>query len=229
MSDAPRAASVLAVETAQVFAASRTSLEALAAREATIGRALGSFCHHRMVSNLMRLSTILSAVEPAKRAELIARFNTQTFEAGDVLVREGEEAGCLFLIASGGVEVRGSEEDGDRVVLAHLGPGDVVGEISLVLRRPATADVVAVHTTVALGLTVISFRKRSGSTRACSRSSTRSPHVARKRHAVWSLSKRSTFPTSCCFELAIALSSCAFAEPVNDGTAACNTPQRTRV
>jgi cAMP-dependent protein kinase regulator len=33
----------------------------------------------------------------------------------------------------------------------------VVGEISLVLRRPATADVVAVHTTVALELTRDAF------------------------------------------------------------------------
>jgi CRP-like cAMP-binding protein len=48
--------------------------------------------------------------------------------------------------------------DGDRVVLAQLGPGDVVGEISLVLRRPATADVVAAHTTVALALTQERFQ-----------------------------------------------------------------------
>ena len=65
----------------------------------------------------------------------------------------------MFLIASGGVEVRRIDSDGDRVVLAHLGPGDVVGEISLVLRRPATADVVAVHTTVALELTRDQFQE----------------------------------------------------------------------
>ena len=44
------------------------------------------------------------------------------------------------------------DADGDRLQLAALGPGDVVGEISLVLRRPATADVVAAHPTVALHL-----------------------------------------------------------------------------
>jgi CRP-like cAMP-binding protein len=48
--------------------------------------------------------------------------------------------------------VRSKDTDGDRVVLAELGPGEVVGEISLVLRRPANADVVALHPTVALGL-----------------------------------------------------------------------------
>jgi CRP-like cAMP-binding protein len=78
---------------------------------------------------------------------------------GAVLVRHGEQAGKLFLIASGGVEVRGTDIEGDRVVLAQLGPGDVVGEISLVLRRPATADVVAVHTTVALELTHEQFEE----------------------------------------------------------------------
>jgi CRP-like cAMP-binding protein len=110
-----------------------------------------------MVANLIRHSRILSAVEPAKRHELVSRFATQTFQPDDVLVRQGEDAGSLFLIATGGVEVRSVDADGDRVVLAQPGPGDVVGEISLVLRRPATADVVAVHTTVALELTRDAF------------------------------------------------------------------------
>ena len=151
--NAPRAASVVAVEPAQVLAAARNNLEALAQKDPTIARELGQFCNQRMVSNLIRHSRILSAVEPQKRPELMARFKSQTFQPGDVLVRQGEEAGCLFLIASGGVEVRSMDADGDRVILAQTGPGEVVGEISLVLRRPATADVVAVHTTVALELT----------------------------------------------------------------------------
>jgi CRP-like cAMP-binding protein len=153
VSQAPRAASVVAVEAAQVLVAKRSQLEALAQRDPTIARELGSFCHQRMVANLIRHSHILSAVEPSKRHELVARFATQTFQPGAVLVRQGEDAGSLFLIATGGVEVRSTDADGDRVVLAQPGPGDVVGEISLVLRRPATADVVAVHTTVALELT----------------------------------------------------------------------------
>jgi CRP-like cAMP-binding protein len=78
---------------------------------------------------------------------------------GEVLLRQGEEGGSLFLIASGLVEIRSTDADGDRVVLAQSGPGDVVGEISLVLRRPATADVVAVHSTVALELTLAEFHE----------------------------------------------------------------------
>jgi CRP-like cAMP-binding protein len=153
VSSAPRAASVLAVEPTLLLVAPRAGLEQLAKRDPTIGRELGQFCQARMLTNLLRHSRILSAVEPTKRSELIARFSAQTFQPGDVLVRQGEEHGSLFLIASGGVEVRSTDDDGDRVVLAQPGPGDVVGEISLVLRRPAVADVVAVHATVALELT----------------------------------------------------------------------------
>jgi len=69
-----------------------------------------------------------------------------------VVLRKGEEAAGLLLIATGGVLVSSQDSEGDRIVLAELGPGDVVGEISLVLRKPASADVVAEHPTVALEL-----------------------------------------------------------------------------
>lgn len=159
VSNAPRAASVVAVEPAQVFAIPRQAIEALSAKDPSIGRALSDFCNQRMIANLLRHSSILSAVEPDRRAELIGHFTPKHFQMGAVMVRQGEETGRLFLIASGEVEVRGTDAEGDKVVLAQLGPGDVVGEISLVLRRPATADVVAVHATVALELTSERFQE----------------------------------------------------------------------
>jgi cAMP-dependent protein kinase regulator len=159
VSGAPRAASAVAVEPVQALCIARSALEDLARQDAAIGRELGMFCYSRMIANLMRHSAILSAVEASKRAELVARFNTEQFAPGDVLVHQGSEGDRLFLIASGGVQVRGKDADGDRVVLAELGPGNVVGEISLVLRRPANADVVAVHATVALSLSREQFHE----------------------------------------------------------------------
>jgi len=158
VSDAPRAASVVAVEPCQLLVMSRAELEGLARREPAIGRQLGEFCRGRMVSNLIRHSAILQAVEPEERGEIVARFTTRTFEPGEALVKQGEETPGLFLIASGVVEVSSADAEGDRLVLAQLGPGDVVGEISLVLRRPANADVVATHPTVALELTREGFQ-----------------------------------------------------------------------
>ena len=44
------------------------------------------------------------------------------------------------------------EEGGEPFVIATLGVGETVGEVALVLRRKANADVVAVHPTVTLHL-----------------------------------------------------------------------------
>jgi CRP-like cAMP-binding protein len=157
VSQAPRAASVVSVEPAQVLAIGRAQLELLAHEDAAIARELGEFCNRRMLTNLVRHSRILSAVAPSQRHELISRFSTRSFAPGELLLSHGEEGGRLFLVASGLVEVRSPDASGDAVVLAQLGAGEVVGEISLVLRRPATADVAAVHRTVALELTWTDF------------------------------------------------------------------------
>ncbi|HJL19548.1 MAG TPA: cyclic nucleotide-binding domain-containing protein [Sandaracinaceae bacterium LLY-WYZ-13_1] len=152
VSEAPRAASVVALEAVQLLCASRDDLEDLAERTPQIGQSLSSFCRARMLSNLVRHSAILRAVDAPERAALMDRFETRSFKRGERLVTHDEETEGLFLLASGAVEVVGRDADGDELRVAELGPGDVVGEISLVLRRPATADVLATHPTVALEL-----------------------------------------------------------------------------
>jgi cAMP-dependent protein kinase regulator len=159
VSRAPRGASVVAVEPVQVLVMARDDLEQLAQQEMAIARELGRFCHGRLVSNLVRHSSILSAVHPARREELVTGFQARSFEPGDVVVKQGQEAAGLFIIASGAVQVSSEDADGESVVLAELGPGEVVGEIGLVLRRPATADVVALHPTVALELSSERFHE----------------------------------------------------------------------
>lgn len=153
VSDAPRAAAVLAQEPTELLVISRADLETLAADEPAIGKELGDFCRARMIANLIRHSAILRAVPPGDREALMARFTARTFRAGETLVAEGDESEGLFLIASGSVRVTKPDADGEPLILAELGAGDVVGEIGVVLRRPATASVRAVHPTVAMELT----------------------------------------------------------------------------
>jgi CRP-like cAMP-binding protein len=60
-----------------------------------------------------------------------------TVNAGDVLIHEGTHPGCLFILASGAVTI---ERDG--VTFARIdAPGSIFGEMSAVLRKPATATV----------------------------------------------------------------------------------------
>ena len=100
----------------------------------------------------MRHSAILSGISADKRRELVGRFEPRTFARGERLVQQGQAPSSLYLLASGTVQVRSRDAAGEQTVLAELGPGDVVGEISLVLRRPASADVVALSAVLALAL-----------------------------------------------------------------------------
>jgi CRP-like cAMP-binding protein len=159
VSRAPRAASVVATRPSLVLAAPVEALEAVAARAPEVGEQLATFCRERMLQNLLRTSPLLSAVAPEERGGLVARFETRTFEAGEHLIRKGAQATGLHLIASGKVEVSTNDEAGERLQIATLGPGDVVGEVAMVLRRPHNADVIAVHPSVTLHLSGGAFQE----------------------------------------------------------------------
>jgi CRP-like cAMP-binding protein len=105
-----------------------------------------------MQANLARHARVLSGLSVAARSELLAELPMRLFERGEPLIQRDQEAERIFLLASGGVSVS-VPEGSDRLVLASLGPGDVVGEISMILRKPASADVIASYPTVAYEIT----------------------------------------------------------------------------
>jgi CRP-like cAMP-binding protein len=151
LSRAPRAASVIATRPSILLVAKREALDAVAERRPEVGVELAAHCRRRMVANLARTSPVLVSVPAQERAKLVERFETRIFEKGDRLVAEGQEAQGLHLIASGEVAVV-AHEGGEPVVLATLPAGETVGEVALVLRRKANADVTAVHPTVTMFL-----------------------------------------------------------------------------
>jgi len=65
----------------------------------------------------------------------------------------------VHLIASGEVEVVTTDDTGEKLVLAKLVAGDVVGEVATILRRVANADVVAIHPSVTLHMSGQGFHE----------------------------------------------------------------------
>jgi len=151
LSRAPRAASVLVCRPSIVLVAQKDALDHVVARAPQVGVEFATYCRHRMLENLVRTSAVLAAVRHEERAALFGMFVARTFEPSERLIMQGRESEGLFLIASGQVMV---VVDGvvDSTLVAELGPGEIVGEIALVLRRPANADVIATQPTVALHL-----------------------------------------------------------------------------
>ena len=151
LSRAPRTASVLAAVPSVVLVAKKADLDRVVGAAPSVGREFAEFCRRRMLENLMRTNFILRAATPAERPALVERFAVRTFEAGEKVVTQGSQPEGLHLIALGEVAVVYQDATGSTIV-AKLGPGEVVGEVALVLRRPAIADVVAHHPTVTLFL-----------------------------------------------------------------------------
>ena len=64
---------------------------------------------------------------------------------GNVIIEEGAQQTEVFVVISGKLEVRAKQEDGSEIVLAQVGPGETLGEISLFVPGPAAATVSAVE------------------------------------------------------------------------------------
>lgn len=70
-------------------------------------------------------------------AELIAKIPTYTLSPGDILVTQGESTGEIHVLLSGALEV----ERGGVALVTLDTPGTLVGEMSVLLEKPATATV----------------------------------------------------------------------------------------
>ncbi|MCE0498083.1 MAG: cyclic nucleotide-binding domain-containing protein [Methylacidiphilales bacterium] len=62
---------------------------------------------------------------------------------GTVVINEGAMQTSVFVVISGRLEVRAKQEVDTESLLAHVGPGETLGEISLFDPGPATATVIA--------------------------------------------------------------------------------------
>ncbi len=84
--------------------------------------------------------------------QILCSTSLRVYRDRDVIVHEGEPGSSLFLIVAGHVKVFTNDTDGNRVVLAELGPGDFFGEVSLLTGKPRTATITAVGQVAAIEL-----------------------------------------------------------------------------
>jgi CRP-like cAMP-binding protein len=97
---------------------------------------------------ILKSFSLLAGASKDTVESLVARFEERKFAPNQTLVREGTMGSEMFVIAVGQCEVR----KGDRRV-AMLGPGQLFGEMSVLLTDPRSATVLAVTdvTTYVLG------------------------------------------------------------------------------
>ena len=81
------------------------------------------------------------------RDRLEALSKLDEFSAGDEILVAGRHSECIYLIASGGVDLRAKTKSGD-LTLAQLGPGDLFGEVEPFAEMPEGVRHVARERTI---------------------------------------------------------------------------------
>lgn len=89
-------------------------------------------------------------LDDEERTLLAAQLDIVTFPAGRLLWNTGDPGGELYVIRSGEAEVFFRNDTGERIVLETSGPGDFVGELSLLDNGPRTAAVLVTQDLEAL-------------------------------------------------------------------------------
>ncbi|TMJ76612.1 MAG: cyclic nucleotide-binding domain-containing protein, partial [Alphaproteobacteria bacterium] len=90
---------------------------------------------------------------------MLATAELKTISANGVLVREDDPSETIFFIADGLFEVYvygGSS----RLKVGQLGPGEIIGEISWLDRKPISATVRAVETSSVLALSIAALERK---------------------------------------------------------------------
>ena len=94
-------------------------------------------------SDLLRRVPIFSGLTPAQMSQLSGNVTKQRFKRGELIVEQGKKSGALFVILSGRARVTVTDKRAKEVILAILGPGDCIGEMSLIDGQSHSASVKA--------------------------------------------------------------------------------------
>jgi diguanylate cyclase (GGDEF)-like protein len=85
--------------------------------------------------------TLFVQALPGSFGDLGPLGKERTLEAGTTLWREGDPGEYVVLLLSGRLEVSHQTPDGEEIILRHLYPGSVVGEMAAVDGEPRSATV----------------------------------------------------------------------------------------
>ncbi|MET7414170.1 Crp/Fnr family transcriptional regulator [Streptomyces rubiginosohelvolus] len=90
--------------------------------------------------------------------DLIGRGRRKIYGSKSVILAQGESPDCVIVLVDGLVKVAQSDEHGNNRTLMLRGPGEVLGEMGVLLGRPRSVTVTAARRCTAAALTAQAFR-----------------------------------------------------------------------
>lgn len=100
----------------------------------------------------------VSALTEGEREALAEHGVARRFGRGTGLFHEHEDSDRVVIVVRGRVKVYSVTAEGREVVFGFRGPGDILGELSALDRRPRSASVAALEPVEALFVSAVDFR-----------------------------------------------------------------------
>lgn len=159
-----RTASVRALEDTRVLELSRKNLDQLRERYPEILLPFTRLLHERIrrVSIAGHLKDLFGELEEAALREIEGEVTWVHLASGQVLFRQGDPVDGAYIVVAGRVRVAVGgmhREDGGERAIDEAGPGQWIGEMGLLTRRPRSATVYAVRDTDLVLLSQATFTR----------------------------------------------------------------------
>ena len=135
----PRSATVRASGSVEAIRLERGVFLALTRSNPEVRAMFEAIARQRALWNFLRLQSAFGTLPGEALATLAAGLEPVSVAAGDVVIREGETAGPMYIIQEGRLMASGR----DAQALGFLRTGDFFGERSLLLDEPRAANVEA--------------------------------------------------------------------------------------
>lgn len=91
----------------------------------------------------LRRVPLFADLSPAELKQVALVASEFSFSQSELLARQGEAGDEMYVILEGEIEVSVDGPAGSREVLARRGPGECVGEMSIISREPRMASLIA--------------------------------------------------------------------------------------
>jgi cAMP-dependent protein kinase regulator len=161
LTERPRTATIQAASDTQLLEIDQRAISALLLADPNAMNVLLWFLRDRLVELLVRTHPIFSQLSHAEGRKLAASFTLLEAKDGTVIIEQGQKSRGLFIVLAGRADVV-RDFGGDGTQVAALGPGDICGEMSLLLGEPAVAQVIARGRFIALELPASRFAEIAG-------------------------------------------------------------------
>ncbi|MGH2933139.1 MAG: peptidase domain-containing ABC transporter [Gaiellaceae bacterium] len=158
LGEAARSATVRASSPVQVLRLHRGVFLALASAHPQVREAFDSIARGRALWNFFRVHSSFATLPKEALGALVAGLERVEAPAGELVIREGDPPGPLYVVEAGRLRAFRSENGATRNV-DFLRTGDFFGERSLFLDEPRAASVEALDDSTLLRLPEAIFRK----------------------------------------------------------------------